>query len=107
MKLSTRLRTWVGVGAWLIGSMGCRSVGPDYHGPPESAVVKAPTAHGPFVSSSDPAFSEELAPSEWWRLYASAQLDELVTAALLANTDLRVAQASLERSAALLREARA
>jgi NodT family efflux transporter outer membrane factor (OMF) lipoprotein len=60
-----------------------------------------------LVSSSDPAFSAELAPSEWWRLYTSAQLDELVTAALVANTDLRIAQASLERSAALLREARA
>jgi outer membrane protein, multidrug efflux system len=58
------------------------------------------------VSSPDPAFSDELAPSEWWRLYDSAQLDELVTAALVANTDLRIAQASLERSAALLRGAR-
>jgi len=107
MKRSTRLPTWVGLSAWVIGSVGCRSVGPDYHGPPESAVANAPSAHGSFVSSSDPAFSEELAPSEWWRLYASAQLDELVTAALVANTDLRIAQASLERSAALLREARA
>jgi multidrug efflux system outer membrane protein len=107
MKLSTRLPTWVGLSAWVIGSVGCRSVGPDYHGPPESAVVNAPAAHGPFVSSSDHTFSEELAPSEWWRLYTSAQLDELVTAALVANTDLRIAQASLERSAALLREARA
>ncbi len=69
--------------------------------------MNAPAAHGPFVSSSDPAFSEDLAPSEWWRLYDSAQLDELVTAALVANTDLRIAQASLERSAALLRGARA
>src|SRR3984893_13489841 len=107
MKLSTRLPTWVGLSAWVIGSVGCRSVGPDYHGPPESAVVNAPAVHGPLVSSSDPAFSAELAPSEWWRLYTSAQLDDLVTAALVANTDLRIAQASLERSAALLGEARA
>ncbi len=107
MKLSTQWPMWVGLSAWVIGSVGCRSVGPDYHGPPESAVVNAPAAHGPFVSSSDPAFSEDLAPSEWWRLYDSAQLDELVTAALVANTDLRIAQASLERSAALLRGARA
>ena len=107
MKLSTQWPMWVGLSAWVIVSVGCRSVGPDYHGPPESAVVNAPAAHGRFVSSSDPTFSEELAPSEWWRLYDSAQLDELVTAALVANTDLRIAQASLERSAALLREARA
>ena len=107
MKLSTQLPMWVGLSTWLIGSVGCRSVGPDYHGPPQSAVVNAPAAHGPFVSSSDPAFSEELAPSEWWHLYDSAQLDELVSAALVANIDLRMAQANLEHSVALLREARA
>jgi multidrug efflux system outer membrane protein len=107
MKLSTQWPTWVGLSAWLIGSVGCRSLGPDYHGPPQSAVVNAPAAQGPFVGSSDPAFSNELAPSEWWRLYTSAQLDELVSAALVANIDLRMARANLERSAALLRAARA
>jgi multidrug efflux system outer membrane protein len=107
MKLSTWLPMWVGLSSWLTGSVGCRSVGPDYHGPPKSAVVNAPAANGSFVGSSDPAFSEEPAPNEWWRLYSSAQLDELVSAALVANIDLRMAQANLERSAALLREARA
>jgi outer membrane protein, multidrug efflux system len=107
MKLSTHLPMWFGLSAWLIGSVGCRSVGPDYHGPPQGAVVNASAAHGPFVSSSDPAFSNELAPSQWWRLYDSAQLDELVSVALVANVDLRMARANLERSAALLREARA
>ena len=107
MRNPTQLPLWVGLGTWLIGSVGCRSVGPDYQGPPRSAVLNAPAAHGPFVSSSDPAFSEDPAPSQWWRLYTSAQLDELVSAALAANTDLRIAQANLERSAALLRQARA
>ena len=89
MKLSTQLSSWVGLCAWVIvGSTGCRSVGPDYQGPPRGSVVNAPAAHGPFVSSSDPAFSEEIAPSEWWRLYDSAQLDVLVTAALVANTEI-------------------
>jgi outer membrane protein TolC len=59
------------------------------------------------VGSSDPAFGGEHAPGQWWRLYESAQLDELVSAALLANTDLRMAQANLERSLALLQQARA
>jgi multidrug efflux system outer membrane protein len=107
MRISPQLPLWFGLSTWLIGSTGCRSVGPDYHGPPNTAVVNAPAAHGPFVSSSDPAFSGELAPSEWWRLYTSEQLNELVSAALVANTDLRMAQANLERSQALLREARA
>ena len=98
---------WFGLSAWVIGSVACRSVGPDYHGPPQGTVVNAPGAHGPFVSSSDPAFSNELVPSQWWRLYDSPQLDELVSVALVANIDLRMARANIERSAALLREARA
>jgi NodT family efflux transporter outer membrane factor (OMF) lipoprotein len=69
--------------------------------------VNAPAARGPFVSSGDPAFSAEPAPGAWWRLYESATLDELVSAALVANTDLRMAQANLERSQALLRQAKA
>jgi NodT family efflux transporter outer membrane factor (OMF) lipoprotein len=53
------------------------------------------------------AFSPAPATGAWWRLYESAPLDELVSEAFAANTDLRIAQANLERSQALLREARA
>jgi NodT family efflux transporter outer membrane factor (OMF) lipoprotein len=70
-------------------------------------VVNASAAHGAFIGSSDPAFSTEPVPGQWWRLFDSPQLDELVSTALAANTDLRAAQANLERSLALLREARA
>jgi multidrug efflux system outer membrane protein len=107
MKTAAHLATWLSVAACAISSVGCRSVGPDYQGPPRNAVLNTPAAHGPFVSSSDPAFSGARAPGQWWRLYESPQLDELVSAALLANTDLRMAQANLERSVALLRQARA
>jgi multidrug efflux system outer membrane protein len=91
--------------AWIVGAVGCRTVGPDYHGPPRSAAVNAPAAQGPFLSASDPAFSTKPAPGAWWRLYDSAPLDELVSTALAANTDLRQAQANLERSQSLLRQA--
>ena len=107
MKTASHLATWLSLGACAMSSVGCRSVGPDYHGPPPNAVLNSPAAHGPFVGSSDPAFGGEHAPGQWWRLYESAQLDELVSAALLANTDLRMAQANLERSLALLQQARA
>src|SRR5260370_28309943 len=107
MKPAVHLATWRSLGACAISAVGCRSVGPDYQGPPRNAVLNTPAAHGPFVSSSDPAFSGERAPGQWWRLYDSPQLDELVSAALLANTDLRMAQANLERSVALLQQARA
>ena len=97
---------WVAMSACLIGAAGCRMVGPDYHGPPPSAVVNAPAAQGPFLSASGSAFSLEPTPNAWWHLYDSAPLDDLVKEALTANTDLRQARANLEQSAALLQEAR-
>ena len=96
---------WVGVSALVIGAGGCSAVGPSYHGPPAAAIANAPAAREAFVSASGPAFSEETAPSAWWRLYDAPPLDDLVKEVLGANTDLREARANLERSAALLREA--
>jgi multidrug efflux system outer membrane protein len=107
MKCSLRIRTLIVLGACVMGSVGCRSVGPNYHGPPEEAIVNARTAREPFVSATDPAFSAEPAAGSWWRLYDSVQLDHLVNAALAANTDLKMAQANLELSQALLRQAKA
>ena len=86
---------------------GCRMVGPDYRGPPPDALVNAPAAHGPFISAYGSEFVREPAPNAWWQLYDSTLLDELVNEALAANTDLRAAQANLERSAALLQQTRA
>jgi outer membrane protein, multidrug efflux system len=85
---------------------GCHTVGPRYAGPPAAAVANRPSAAGPFVSAS-PAVSAAEPPGRWWRLYDDPRLDALVTAALSANTDLRVADANLERSQAMLQEARA
>jgi len=78
---------------------GC-AVGPDYH-VPDAAVVKAAEARAAFVSGRTVATAEPL-PDGWWRLYADPALDRLVAEALQANTDLRVAEANLERSLALL-----
>lgn len=86
---------------------GCKTVGPRYAGPPATAVAKAPEAVGPFVSASSPAFSSEPAPGDWWRLYNDPRLDALIRQAFAANTDLRIAEGNLERSQALVRQARA
>lgn len=94
-------------GAFSLCLIGCRAVGPDYHGPPPGAVVNAPAANAPFISAAGDAFSPEPASGSWWRLYESEDLDRLVSEAFAANTDLRMAQANLERSQALLRGARA
>lgn len=79
---------------------GCTVVGPDYH-VPDAAMVKAPAAQGAFQSIGAAATQEPL-PDHWWRLYENPTLDRLIEQAFAANTDLRVAEANLERSLALL-----
>jgi NodT family efflux transporter outer membrane factor (OMF) lipoprotein len=83
---------------------GCAAVGPDYT-LPAGALVNAPNAQGAFMSGGAAATSDPL-PDHWWRLYDDPRLNGLVEKALAQNTDLRVAEANLERSAALLAEAR-
>jgi len=83
---------------------GCM-VGPDYH-LPESAVINSSAARQDFVSSADPALSGAAVPESWWHLYEDRRLDGWVEEALKSNTDLRKADANLERSHAALREAR-
>jgi len=78
---------------------GCTMVGPDYH-VPEAALMKAPEAQGAFQGGARVTIAEPL-PDRWWQLYADPMLDHLVTRTLAANTDLRVAQANLERTLAL------
>jgi NodT family efflux transporter outer membrane factor (OMF) lipoprotein len=82
---------------------GCAAVGPNYH-LPEKAVVNAPSAQGGFVAPrADTVLAEP--PADWWRLYDEPRLDALIQQAFAANTDLRIADANLERSHALLAEA--
>lgn len=83
----------------------CTSVGPNYH-VPEEAVAKAPDAQGAFLSTG-PGTTDQALPDHWWSLYDDPRLDRLIEQALVANTDLRVAQANLERSLALLGERQA
>ncbi|PNU06614.1 efflux transporter outer membrane subunit [Novosphingobium guangzhouense] len=84
----------------------CATAGPDYH-PPENAVSTAPSAQGAFASAKGAAFSQEPLPDRWWKLYEDPALDALVEQALAANTDLRVAEANLDRARAVLNEAAA
>jgi NodT family efflux transporter outer membrane factor (OMF) lipoprotein len=93
--------------AAVLALAGCRTVGPTYHGPPPSSVVHAPAAAGPFVGAAGAGVSSAEPPDRWWRLYDDPTLDGLITQALAANTDLRVAAANLERAQAALAEARA
>lgn len=78
------------------------AAGPDYR-PPATPT----TAAGAFIGATTPAVSTAPADDHWWRLYNDPLLDGLVTDALRANTDIRVAVARLERARAMVRGARA
>ena len=69
-----------------IGLAGCAS-GPDYK-PPQ------PTLEASFVQATS-ARAEEPAAT-FWRGFNDAQLDALIDQALLANTDVKLAQARLQ-----------
>ncbi len=75
------------------------AVGPDYRKPD----LPAPAA---FVSAADPAFAAQDVEPEFWKLFQDAELDRLVTQALAANHDIRIAEASLRRVRALRAESR-
>lgn len=78
------------------------AVGPAYEAPT--------TKTGPspaFVTRSNLFEPADPVPEEWWRLYHDPTIDALVSRALIANTDLRVASANLEEARAVLNQARA
>lgn len=84
------------VAAIVSSLFGC-AVGPDYKQPatPESAGT-------PFLGASAPQFSQTGdVPAQWWHLYDDPVVNGLVSDALRANTDLRVAVAHLEKARAL------
>ena len=77
---------------------GCAMVGPDYQRPDTGL----PEAYG------EPAPAGGIAvPQQWWKLYNDPLLDELVSAGLERNADVKGAMARVEEAEAALREARA
>lgn len=82
---------------------GC-TVGPDYH-LPDKALVNNPVAQGRFITHGDAAQSAA-PPDNWWYLYNNPTLNALILRAFAANTDLRIAEANLESSDALLAKAK-
>jgi NodT family efflux transporter outer membrane factor (OMF) lipoprotein len=78
-------------------------VGPNYRRP-DSALINTDAAKGAFVGAADPALSGEAVPDAWWQLYDDPRIDQWVQEALSSNTDLRKANANLERSRAAVKE---
>ncbi len=63
------------------------------------------TAAGSFVCRQPGGHARAGQGAIWWRLYNDPVLDQLVTDALAANTDVRVAVARIARARAALRGA--
>ncbi|MCE7796351.1 efflux transporter outer membrane subunit [Sphingobium sufflavum] len=85
----------------------CATAGPDYH-PSTRSAATLPAAQDAFHSAQgSPLTIDAPLPDHWWRLYKDPRLDALVEQALSANTDLRVADATIVRAQAILREAEA
>lgn len=100
-------RSWLAVVCLSVPVAGCKAVGPDYHGPGPQSIVNAPTAQQSLLGARDSVFSANTPPDKWWQVFNAPVLDGLEQEAFSANRDIRVASANLERSAALLRAARA
>ncbi len=100
----TRLSAIAGLGALCAGALALSAcaVGPNYREPPAT-----PHADGAFVSAPGAGATTSQPPDDWWRLYNDPTLSDLVARALVANTDLRQAEANLARARATLGEARA
>ncbi len=76
-------------------------VGPHYRTPNVEPVAPAGFAEASGATGAQPP------PGRWWRLYDDPVLDALVQKALVRNTSLRQAAASLEEARGVLDEARA
>lgn len=81
---------------------GCRTVGPDYAGPPAAPPGAA------FARAGDLAAPlPDAAPAPWWTAMGDPVLDTLERRALRANPNLDVARARLRQARAALNGARA
>ncbi|MEO6360380.1 MAG: efflux transporter outer membrane subunit [Sphingomicrobium sp.] len=87
------------LGSAALALAACAS-GPHYGAPPLAA-----SATGPFVAVENSTLTTSGMPdNKWWRLYADPVLDGLISDALAANTDVRIAVARLAKARAMLRE---
>ena len=83
--------------AWAL--TGC-AVGPDYEAPSAPAVAGyTPEALAPDTAGAGQRFVDGMAvPGQWWSLFQSPSLDQLVRQALTANPTIDAAKATLRQS---------
>ncbi|HZZ30822.1 MAG TPA: efflux transporter outer membrane subunit [Phenylobacterium sp.] len=113
--MAIRLPTRVIAPVALLGALaaGC-AAGPNYRAPPPpvvSAFVAPPVSKTSLaadpVGAAQTFETGRTLPAEWWRLFASPQIDALVKEAIANNPDLSAAKSALVQSRELLRVQRA
>jgi NodT family efflux transporter outer membrane factor (OMF) lipoprotein len=97
MTPRSRLAAAIALAAVLGGCM----VGPNYRPP-----APPPGSNSPLVSLNPTTEAPAEPPDDWWRLYDDPELNKLVQNALVANDDLKVAEANLSAARASLESAR-
>jgi len=101
MKGPNSMKTRFTLALLAASTLSACTVGPNHVAP------KPPvSAEAPFLGAGTPQVSAAAPDDTWWRLYDDPVLDGLVTDALAANTDVRVAVARIERARAQLRGSR-
>ncbi|RBL86080.1 TolC family protein [Streptomyces cavourensis] len=94
-ELPLRLRRGVVTLLAALAAAGC-AVGPDYQKPQDAPVTLA--------SPEQALFSSDRVQADWWKQLQDPQLDRLIALALQRNHDIRIAQARLAESRAVLDE---
>ena len=101
MTPQAAIRAWLAPGLAALLVAGC-TVGPDFHKPAAPAVGGfTPTPVVTTAAANVPAgeaqhFIQDMdIPGQWWTLFHSPALNDLITEALSNNSDLRAAQAAL------------
>lgn len=97
---------WTGAPVLIALAVSACTAGPDYQ-VPRRAIANASSAKGAFINPESDAFAAAPLPDHWWQLYKDPELELFVRQALTANTDLRAADANLQRAYAGMREAKA
>lgn len=78
---------------FLLLAAGC-TVGPDYQPP----ISNAPAQWSDNLSNSITSQNDQI--GEWWKLFHDAELDSLIKRAVMANLDLRIAEARVRQARA-------
>ncbi|HTV77515.1 MAG TPA: efflux transporter outer membrane subunit [Steroidobacteraceae bacterium] len=104
MAKSLRMRCAACSGAWLAALLASCAVGPDFRAPapPQDAGYgKAQPAMTATIGTAPDAqqlVTGQAIPDQWWTLFQSPKLNELVAEALRANPDVASAKAALRQA---------